>query len=331
MKAYEPARIAAVHVLCALAMLPAAAPARAADAAAYPQRPIRFIVPFPPGGGNDIVGRIVAQKLAEGLGQSVVVDNRGGAGGTIGTDLTAKAPADGHTMLVNNISLAVNATLVPKLPYDTLRDLAPVSIIGRQPNMLVVHPGVKAKTVKELIAAARAKPGEMNYGSGGVGTASHLATELLQLITGTRMNHVPYKGLGPALVDLIGGRTEFIISTMASALPQLKSGKLRALAATTAERSSFFPEVPTMIEAGVPGYEFSTWYALVVPAGTPQPVQQRLNAELEKVAAAATVREQFAAQGLETAHTSVAAARTYLASEVAKWGKVIKASGARPD
>ena len=327
MKAFELACVAGV---CALALLTAAGTVRAADAQAFPQRPIRFIVPFPPGGGNDIVGRIVAQKLAEGLGQSVVVDNRGGAGGTIGTNMAAKAPADGYTMLVNNISLAVNATLFPKLPYDTLRELAPVSLIGRQPNMVVVHPGVKAKTVKELLDLARSSPGGVNYGSGGIGTASHLATELLQLSTGTRMNHVPYKGLGPALVDLVGGRTDFIISTMASALPQLKSGKLRALATTTAKRSPFFPDVPTMMEAGVAGYDFTTWYALVVPAGTPKPVMSRLNAELAKIAADATVREQFARQGLETAHTSIENSRAYLASEVAKWGKVIKASGAKP-
>ncbi len=314
-------------LLCSLPMLLPGV----AGAQQYPTRPIRFIVPFPPGGGNDIVGRIVAQKLAEGLSQTVVVDNRGGAGGTIGTDMTAKAPADGHTMLVNNISLAVNATLIPKLPYDTLRQLAPVSIIGRQPNILVVHPGSKAKSVKELLDLARAKPGGIIYGSGGVGTASHLATELLQLSTGTKMTHVPYKGLGPALVDLMGGRTEFIISTMASALPQMKSGKLRPLAATTVKRSSFFPEVPTMIESGVPGYDFTTWYALVVPAGTPKNVMARLNGELEKIAALPVVKEQFSAQGLETAHTGVDEAKTYLAAEIAKWGKVIKASGAQPD
>ncbi|MBX3662198.1 MAG: tripartite tricarboxylate transporter substrate binding protein [Burkholderiales bacterium] len=317
-----------VLAACGLAL---AAPVATVLAQAYPDRPIRFIVPFPPGGGNDIVGRIVAQKLAEGLKQTVVVDNRGGAGGTIGTDMTAKAPADGHTMLVNNISLAVNATLIPKLPYDTLRQLVPVSIIGRQPNILVVHPGVKAKNVKELLDLARAKPGGVNYGSGGVGTASHLATELLQLSTGTKMTHVPYKGLGPALIDLMGGRTEFIISTMASALPQLKSGKLRPLAATTVKRSAFFPEVPTMIESGVAGYDFTTWYALVVPAGVPKPVMARLNGELKTIAGMPAVKEQFSAQGLETAHTGSDEAQKYLAAEVAKWGKVIKASGATPD
>ncbi len=302
-----------------------------AFAQTYPNRPIRFIVPFPPGGGNDIVGRIVAQKLAEGLGQTVVVDNRGGAGGTIGTDMMAKAPPDGYTMLINNISLAVNATLIPKLPYDTLRQLMPVSIIGRQPNMLVVHAGAKVRSVKELLDMARAKPGAVNYGSGGVGTASHLATELLQLSTGTKMTHIPYKGLGPALVDLMGGRTEFIISTMASALPQMKAGKLRPLAVTTVKRSSFYPEVPTMIESGVAGYDFTTWYALVVPAGTPKPVVVRINTELGKVAALPLIKEQFSAQGLETAHTSAEEAQAYLAAEVVKWGKVIKASGARPD
>ncbi len=308
-----------------------AVPLAGIAAQGYPERPIRFIVPFPPGGGNDIVGRIVAQKLAEGLKQTVVVDNRAGAGGTIGTDMTAKAPADGYTMLVNNISLAVNATLIPKLPYDTLRQLAPVSIIGRQPNILVVHPGVKAKNVKELLDLARAKPGGVNYGSGGIGTASHLATELLQLSTGTKMTHIPYKGLGPALVDLMGGRTEFIISTMASALPQLKAGKLRPLAATTVKRSAFFPEVPTMIESGVAGYDFTTWYALVVPAGVPKAVMARLNGELKAIADMPAVKEQFSAQGLETAHTGSDEAQKYLTAEVAKWGKVIKASGAKPD
>jgi tripartite-type tricarboxylate transporter receptor subunit TctC len=323
----KPASIVTALLLCC-ASLGAVATAAAQS---YPTRPIRFIVPFPPGGGNDIVGRIIAQKLAESLKQTVVVDNRGGAGGTIGTDMTAKAPPDGHTMLVNNISLAVNATLIPKLPYDTQRDLLPVSIIGRQPNILVVHPGSKAKTVRELIDLARAKPGAVSYGSGGVGTASHLATELLQLSTGTKMTHVPYKGLGPALIDLVGGRLEFIISTMASALPQLKAGKLRALAATTVKRSSFFPEVPTMIESGVKGYDFTTWYALVVPAATPKPVVERINGDLAKIAALPAVKEQFAAQGLETAHTGAEEARAYLVAEIAKWGKVIKASGARPE
>ena len=312
----------------ALRLLLLAAPLGAAAADDYPSRPMRVIVPFPPGGGNDIVGRIVALKLGEGLGQPVVVDNRGGAGGTVGTDIAAKAAADGHTLLVNNISLAVNHTLFPKLPYDTLKDLAPVSLIGRQANVLVVHPGVSAKSVRELLAYARAKPGEVNYGSGGVGTASHLATEMLKLMTQTEMTHVPYKGLGPALTDLVGGRLHLIISTMASALPQIKAGKLRPLAVTTAQRSSFYPEVPTMNEAGVKGYEFSTWYGLLAPARTPRAIVERLSVETRKALASASVREQFAAQGLEPAGSTPQEFGAYLTNEVRKWAKVVKASGA---
>ena len=316
----------AIALTCAIL-----APAVATAAEPYPSRPIRFIVPFPPGGGNDIVGRIVAIKLGEGLGQQVVVDNRGGAGGTIGTDITAKAAPDGYTMLVNNISLAVNHTLFPKLPYDTLKDLAPVSLVGRQPNIVVVHASVAAKSVRDLIELARAKPGQVNYGSGGIGTASHLATEMLKLMTKTDMVHVPYKGLGPALVDLTGGRLHVIVSTMASALPQVKTGKIRPLAVTTSQRSAFFPELPTMDEAGVKGYEFSTWYGLLVPAATPQAIVERLNAETRKALASALVKEQFAAQGLETAASTPQAFAAYLRSEVSKWGKVVKASGARAD
>ena len=301
-------------------------PAAAADT--YPSRPIRFIVPFPPGGGNDIVGRIVALKLAEGLGQQIVIDNRGGAGGTLGTDLTAKAPPDGYTMLVNNISLAVNHTLFRKLPYDTLKDLAPVALIGRQPNIVVVHPGVAARSMRELLELARAKPGELNYGSGGIGTASHLATEMLKLMAKIDMVHVPYKGLGPALTDLIGGRVHVIISTMASALPSIKSGKLRPLAVTTAQRSSFFPEVPTVGESGVKGYEFSTWYGLLVPAATPKGVIERLNAETRKALSSKLVTDQFAAQGLETAASTPQEFGSYLRSEIAKWRTVVQASGA---
>lgn len=296
----------------------------------YPSRPIRFVVPFPPGGGNDIVGRIVAVKLGEGLGQPVVVDNRGGAGGTVGTDISAKAAADGHTMLINNISLAVNHTLIPHLPYDTLRDLAPVSLIGRQANIVVVHPGVAAKSMSELLTLARAKPGGINYGSGGIGTASHLATELLKLITRTDMTHVPYKGLGPALTDLTGGRLQVIISTMASALPQIKADRLRPLAVTTAQRTQFFPQIPTMDEAGVKGYEFSTWYGLLVPAGTPAAIIARLNRETAQALESALVKQQFGAQGLDATHSTPGAFGAYLRTEIEKWGKVVMASGAKP-
>ena len=319
--------------LCRAAILACAAlPAGASFAAeAYPSRPVRLIVPFPPGGGNDIVARLVAGRLAEGLGQQVVVDNRGGAGGTVGTDMTAKARADGHTLLINNLSLAVNHTLFPRLPYDTLKDLAPVSLIGRQPNIVAVHPALPAKTVRELLELARARPGALNYGSGGTGTASHLATEMLKLMTKIELTHVPYKGLGPALTDLMAGRLDVIISTMASALPHAKAGKVRALAVTTAQRSSFFPEVPTMHEAGVTRYEFSTWYGVLVPAGTPKSVVERLNGETRKAIADTTVQSQFAAQGLEPDASSPQAFGEYLKSEVGKWAQVVKASGATPE
>jgi tripartite-type tricarboxylate transporter receptor subunit TctC len=303
----------------------------AAGAQSYPARPIRFIVPFPPGGGNDIVGRIVAQRLNEALGVSVVVDNRGGAGGTIGTDIVSKAPPDGHTLLINNISLAVNATLFEKLPYNTLKDLAPVSLLGRQPQVLVVHPSVPAATVKDLLALARAKPGQTVYGSGGMGTGAHLATVMLVQMTGIDIVHVPYKGLGPALTDLMGGRVQFIISTVASALPQVKSGKLRPLAVTSAQRSSFFPELPTMSEAGVPGYEFSIWYGLLVPGRTPSAIIGQLNGVTAKILQAPALKDQFAAQGIEATSSSAAEFGAYLKSEVAKWGKVIKAAGVKAD
>jgi tripartite-type tricarboxylate transporter receptor subunit TctC len=297
----------------------------------YPARTVRLIVPFPPGGGNDIVGRIVAHRLGESFGQQVIVDNRGGAGGTIGTDLAAKAPPDGYTLLINNISIAVNATLYPQLPYDTVKDLAPVSLLGRQPNLLVVHPSVPARSVRDFLALARAKPGQINYASGGVGTAGHLATELLMIMTKVKLTHVPYKGLGPALTDLVGGHVQCAVSTLASALPQVKAGKLRALGATTAKRSSFFPEVPTMDEAGVSGYEFSTWYGLLVPAATPRTIIDRLNQETAKVLGSAPLKEQFAAQGLEPSSSSPDQFGAYLKTEVGKWGKVVKQSGAKPE
>lgn len=319
--------LAAAAVLGVLTLLVGNAPAQTRQ---YPTRPVRLVVPFPPGGGVDLVGRIVALKLSEALGQSVVVDNRSGAGGTIATDIAAKAPSDGYTMLMSNISLAVNATLYSKLPYDTLKDLAPVALVGDQANILVVHPSVPAKSVRELLALVRSRPGQINYGSGGFGTSTYLATELLKLATRVEMVHVPYKGLGPALTDLVGGRVQLIISTMASAVPLVKTRKLRALAVTTIKRSSFFPEVPTMDEAGVSGYEFSTWYGLLVPAGTPKTIISRLNAVVGEILRSAAVKEQFGAQGLDPVFTSPENFAAHLKAEVDKWSKVIKATGARP-
>ncbi len=304
-------------------------PCTPAEAQDYPTRPIRLIVPFAAGGGNDIAGRITAEKLSEALGQQVVVDNRAGAGGIIGTSIAAKAPADGHTMLVNSISLVFNAVLHPKLPYDTLNDLAPVTMMAGAPFIVLVHPSVPAKSVGELLALARLKPGQINYASGGVGSQSHLATELLKLMTKVDLAHVPYKGVGPAVSSVAGGEVELVISPVVSALPLVKAGRLRPLAVTTIERSSLFPEVPTTDEAGVPGYEFNGWYGVFVPAGTPQPIIRRLNKEMTKILTSAAVKEQFGALGLEPAYTSPEAFGKRLRADLETWGKVIKASGAK--
>ena len=296
-------------------------------AQSYPSRSIRFVVPFAPGGGNDILGRIVAQKLHESLGVPVVVDNRGGAGGTIGTDIVSKSPSDGYTMLINNVSLAVNVTLYSKLPYDTLKDLEPVSLAGRQPNILVVHPTLPVKSVKELLALARAKPGQLAFASGGIGSSSHLSAELLKYMTKIDLVHVPYKGMGPALIDLVSGQTQLAMATMASALPHIRNKRMRPLAVSTGKRVAVVPEVPTMMEAGVKDFEYSTWYGVLVPAGTPQAVITRLNAELVKVLAMPDVKERFGAQGVEPDATSAQEFKTFLNAEVKRWAPVIKASG----
>ena len=296
-------------------------------AQSYPSRSIRFVVPFAPGGGNDILGRIVAQKLHESLGVPVVVDNRGGAGGTIGTDIVSKSPSDGYTMLINNVSLAVNVTLYSKLPYDTLKDLEPVSLAGRQPNILVVHPTLPVKSVKELLALARAKPGQLAFASGGIGSSSHLSAELLKYMTKIDLVHVPYKGMGPALIDLVSGQTQLAMATMASALPHIRNKRMRPLAVSTGKRVAVVPEVPTMMEAGVKDFEYSTWYGVLVPAGTPQAVITRLNAELVKALAMPDVKERFGAQGVEPDATSAQEFKTFLNAEVKRWAPVIKASG----
>ena len=296
-------------------------------AQAYPAKAIRFVVPFAPGGGNDILGRVIAQKLHEGFGVPVVVDNRGGAGGTIGTDIVAKSPPDGYTMLINNVSLAVNVTLYSKLPYDTLKDLEPVSLAGRQPNILVVHPSLPVKSVKELLALARSKPGALSFGSGGIGSSSHLSAELMKYLTKIDIVHVPYKGMGPALVDLVSGQTQLAMATMASALPHVRSNRMRPLAVSTAKRVAVVPDVPTMIEAGVKDFDYSTWYGIVVPAGTPAAVVSRLNAELVKALATREVGERFAAQGVAPESTTPQAFKAFLNNEVRRWAPVIKASG----
>jgi len=291
-----------------------------------------MIVPYPPGGGTDIVGRIVAQKLSEALGQQVVVDNRGGATGSIGAELVAKSLPDGYTILMGNIAPnAINVSLQPKLPYDPVADFAPVSLVAITPNILVVHPSLPVKTVKELVALARARPGQLNYPSAGVGSSSHLAGELLAILTGIRIVHIPYKGGGPAMIDTISGEMQMMFATMPAAMPHVKSGRVRPVAVTTTQRSPTLPELPTVSETGVKGYEASTWYGVLTPARTPRPVIDRLHGETVRMLAAPDVRERLGSQGFEPAGSTPEEFAAYIKSEIAKWGKVIRTAGIRPE
>ena len=296
----------------------------------YPTKAIRFIVPFAPGGGTDIIARIIASQLNEALGQAVVVDNRGGAGSTVGTDLTAKAPADGYTILLGNISLAFNASLYKALPYNALTDLAPVTLVAVQPNIVVIHPSVPAKSINELVVAARAKPGQLAYASAGTGSGTHLAGEMLKMSLKIDLLHIPYKGTGPALTDLIGGQVQMMVSTFASALPHVRSGRLRALGVTSAKRSRAAPDIPTLIEAGVPGYDYSTWYGVLAPAGTPRAIIDKLNRTLRSTLALEDMKQKFDAQGVEPLASTPAEFSSYLKTETEKWTKVVRAAGIPP-
>ncbi len=299
----------------------------AATAQNYPAKPIRFVVPFAPGGGTDIIARILAQRLNEKLGQPVVADNRGGAGSTVGTDIVCKAPPDGYTMLLANISLAFNAWLYKSLPYNAIKDLAPVSMVAVQPNIVVIHPSLPVKSIRELADYARANPGKLSFASAGAGSGTHLAGELLKDRLKFDMLHVPYKGTGPAVTDLIGGQVQVMISTFASALPHVRSGRLRALGVTSASRSAATPEVPTLIEAGVPDYDYSTWYALFMPAGTPDAVINKLNAVTREVLATDDLKQKYDAQGVEAWSNTATELGNYLRTETEKWGKVVRAAG----
>ncbi len=300
-----------------------------AHAQTYPDRAIRIIVPFAPGGSTDIVARITSQKLSERLKQSVVIDSRGGGGGNIGSDMVAKAPPDGYTLLLGTVgSLTINPTLYKKMPYDPLRDLAPIGYFGSTPNILVVHPSLPPRSVRELIAFARSRPGQLNYGSGGTGGSIHLAAELFKSLAKVDMVHVPYKGSAPALIDLLGGQTQLMFATMPPALPHVKSGRLRALGVTGAQRSPLVPGLPTIAESGLPGYEITQWWALLGPPGLPPAIVTRLNSELNAILQQSDVKERFASEGAVTAPNTPEWLASFMKSEVAKWAKVVRASGA---
>jgi tripartite-type tricarboxylate transporter receptor subunit TctC len=307
-------------------------PQAAAAADAYPSKPIRFVVAFPPGGGTDIIARSIAQKLTVRLAQQVVVDNRPGAGGNIGTDIVAKSTPDGYTLLMGSAGpLAINASLFAKMPFDPIKDLEPVTLAASTPNVLVVHPSLKAATVKELIALARARPGEINFASSGHGTPAHLAGELFNSMAGVKMVHVPYKGAAPALADLLGGQVQIMFSTMPPALPHVRDGKLRALAVTSLKRSHATPDLLTLDEAALPGFEANTWHGVVLPAGASAAIIARLNREIVAILHLPDVVERLSGQGAEAVGSTPEEFAAYIKSETVKWAKVVRESGAKAE
>ena len=306
----------------------------AAHAAAqeYPSKPIRFIVPFPPGGGNDTMARTVGHKLTAALGQQIVIDNRAGAGGIIGAETAARSAPDGYTLFLGGVgSHGINPNLHARLGYDPVTDFAPISLIASAPLILVVHPSVPAKSVKELIQLAQAKPGQLNFASNGKGGSSHLAAEMFKMMTTTDMVHVPYKGLSPALTDLLSGQVQLMFSSTVAILPQVRAGKLRPLAMTGARRSPAMPDVPTIAESGVPGYETASWYGVLAPAGTPRAIVERLNRQIVKITHAPDVRERLATEGADPVGSSPEEFAAHIKRELARWAKVIKQAGIEAD
>ena len=303
-----------------------------AAAQSYPSKPVTIITPYPPGGTTDILARLVGQKLQVSLGQPFLVDARPGAGGNVGTDYVAKRPGDGYTLLsAASGPIAINPSLYKKLPYDPQKDLVPIILAVSVPLALVVHPSIHAANVKELIALLKANPDKYNYASAGNGTPQHLSMELFKSMTGTQIVHVPYKGTGPAINDLIGGQVPMAFESMLAVLPQIKGGRLRALAVSSSKRSSTMPDTPTVAEAGVPGYESIAWYGFLAPKGTPKDIVNKLNAEMAKALDAPDVHAKLTELGSDKVHGTPEEFEEWIKSETAKWGKVVKASGATVD
>ena len=298
-----------------------------AFAQSYPAKTVRFVVPFAPGGSTDIIGRTVAQKLTEMWGQTVIVDNRPGGSTVIGTDIVAKSPPDGHTLLVTPAPFTIVPSLIAKLPYDPTRDFEPITLINTTPLVVVVHPGVPARSVKELIALAKSKPGSLNYGSSGAGGSNHLAGELFNAMAGVKTVHIPYKGNAPALTDLLGGHVDLVYNGLTSALPFIKTGKLRALAVTSLNRSGALPDVQTLDEAGLKGFQAVAWNGLTAPARTSKEIVAKINADVVKVMKSPELAERLKAEGSDPVGSSPDRYAAFLREEIAKWGKVIKVAG----
>ena len=296
----------------------------------YPNRPVRMIIPFPPGGSNDIVGRTIATQLSERLGKQVVVDNRSGAGGVVGTELAAKTPADGYTILVISIAHTVNPWLY-KLPYDPIKAFSPIGIMATGTNVLTVHPSLPAHSVKDLLDMAKAKPGELQYASAGVGTFQHLSAELFKLDAKVNILHIPFRGGGPALVDVLGGHNKIMFSSLVQAVPHIKTGRLRALGTGGAQRNAALPDVPTIAESGVPGYEALNWWGLLAPAGTPPAIIARLHQALEEVQGMSEVQQQFEKEGAAIRKMSSGDFGKFIESEMKKWERVVKESGIKAE
>ncbi|PZX34606.1 conserved hypothetical protein, UPF0065 [Cupriavidus phytorum] len=316
----------AVLALSSTFML-AAAPAAMAQPQ-YPSKPIRLVVPFSAGSATDILARIIGTKMAEGGAYQIIVDNRPGAGGTLGATAVAKAAPDGYTLILVSVGHAINATLYPKLAYDTVKDFTPVSLVATVPNVLVVNAGSKYKAVRDVVTAAKAAPGTLNFDSAGSGSSTHLSGEMFKLQAGIDIVHIPYKGTGEALTDVMAGRGDMMFAPTVSAMPFVRQGKLRALAVTTARRSSSLPDIPTVAESGLPGYAFDSWFGILAPAGTPKEIVDTLNAEIGKALAAPDVRERLAAQGAEPKRSSPQEFASYIQAEIGKLAPVIRQSGA---
>jgi tripartite-type tricarboxylate transporter receptor subunit TctC len=315
-----------------LLLAPFTAALYTADAAAqaYPNKPVRMIIPFPPSGSNDVVGRMIAFQLSDRLGRQVVAENQGGAGGIIGTEVVARAAADGYTLLLISVAHAFGASMY-KLPYDPINAFAPVALLGTGPVVLAVTANLPVKSLKDLLALAREKPGQLNYASAGVGSFQHLASSLFKLQSGVDIVHIPFKGGGPAMMDVIAGNTQIAIGSLIQTLPHIRSGRLKALGVGSAKRVPALPDLPTISEAGVPGYEAINWWGIVAPAGTPRPVIERLHKELSVILASAETKKRFESEGGEAAQMSPEEFGRFIADETVKWAKVVKEAGIKPE
>jgi len=324
--AFHRLKLCALGLFCACATAAAQTP----DASRFPTKPIRLIVPFPPGGSNDILGRFLAQKMSDRLGQQTIVDNRAGADGIIGTELAARAPADGHTLVIASTSYTMNPA-IHKLPYDPVKSLAPISLIASGGNVIAVHPSLPIKTVKELIAVAKAKPGQLRYASSGIGGFNHFGGELFNTMAGVKLVHVPYKGGGPAMLDVMSGQVEMTFCTLIQALPHMRSGKLKALGVGSARRSPLLPEVPTIAESGVPGYDGTIWWGVLGPAGIPGAIVTRLNTEIGVILRDPEMGKRLVAEAAEPVIETPEAFGKLIVNDIGKWGSVAKQAGLRAE